>query len=174
MAHMCPLPLTWMHVRAHKTFYLKRPWPWIGTMSKNEHIILLSYSIRYLITTITGVIKDNPTEPGQLLGDATCRKHQVLTWHGRAPHVVDTFKIKANRSSQKHSCCEWKQAHRGVTGQATHLKDNRTSEAPRFPLFSASLESLYAQRLNGCFPSLEKYAPVFNARKALGWMPRDA
>lgn len=89
-------------------------------------------------------------------------------WYGR----VGTFKMKANRSLRGHGC-EWEQAHRGVTDQATHPQNNRMSENSRFPLFSASLEGLYAQRLDGCSPSLRKYASVFQATKARDESPEE-
>lgn len=154
--HTCvPPPVTWVHVCTHKTFYVERPWPWIGTMSRKEHIILLRHSARCFITMMTGVIKDNTTEPGQLFDDATCRKYQVLMWH-----VVDTFNIKANRSSQKHKC-EWEPVHRGVTSYTTQPKDNRTSEDSRF---HCSQEALKASMPRACIDVLQAWRSILFLR----------
>lgn len=124
MLHTCPFRLTWMRVHAHKTFHFKRPW--IGAMSKKKHSILLSYSARYFIAMMTGVIKDNPTEPGQLLGDATCWKYQVQMWHGRAPHVVETSEAHKSAGVNENEPTEEWQARLHISRTTGLLKNLRS------------------------------------------------
>lgn len=128
-----PPPSDLMPVHTHKTFHFKRPW--IGTMSKKEHSILLSYSSRYFIAMMTRVIKDNPTEPGQLLGDATCRKYQVQMWHGRAPHVVETSEAHKSAGVNEIEPTEESQARLHIprtTGLLKNLCSHWSQQALKF------------------------------------------